>query len=119
MFEFFRAAKMHYGAVKLTVIDPKTKTLPVECLTSLRLKILMPIQIPEKFQMTLGKDTEVSLVEGQWTVIDDTFERVYNNENGDKAAIWLSLDIPHPDLSEQQTKGVAISAYAKNLFLHF
>ena len=110
---------MHYGAVKLTVIEPKTKTLPVENLTPLRLKVVMPIQIPEKFQMILGKDTEVPLVEGQWTVIDDTFERVYNNENGDKAVIWLSIDIAHPDLNEQQTKGIGISAYAKNMFLHF
>ena len=114
-----RAANLKYGTVKLNVLDPKTKTVPLESLTNLKLRILMPIQVPEGFQIVLGKDTSVPLKEGQWNVIDDSFERVFDNEKSDKAAIWLSLDIPHPDMGPQDEKSVSITIYAKTLFLYF
>ena len=33
----------------------------------------------------------VPLKEGQWTVVDDSFEKVFDNEFGDQAAILMVL----------------------------
>ena len=52
-----RAANLHFGTVKLMVLDAKTKTFPLEMSTNYKLRTIVPVQLPQEFKMTLGKDT--------------------------------------------------------------
>ena len=113
---FDRAAKLKFGTVKLSVMDPKIKTVPLDGLTNMRLRILVPLQIPAKFTLTLGRDTVVP-VNNDMVVIDDSFEHKYDNEESTEAAIWFSIDIPHPDVTHDEAKGMWVSPYAKNFFM--
>ena len=79
--------------IKLTAVDSNTKTLPLDGLTNIRLRIILPVQIPEGFKMTVA-NTEVSMQ--SLVVIDDSFEHSFDNENGKEKAIFFSLDVPHP-----------------------
>ena len=54
---------------------------------------------------------------GKITVIDESFEHLYNNEKGNEKAIWMSFDIPHPDCTRDELKRMSITKYAQNLFL--
>lgn len=116
---FERAAKFKMGSVKLTVLDAKTKTAPLTGLTNMRLRLLIPIQIPKEFQLKIGKDTVIDKMENL-TVFDDSFEHVYDNEKSDKqAAIWLSVDLKHPDITEEELSRMMVTQYAKTFFLTF
>ena len=86
---------LQHGIIKLTAVDSNTKTLPLEGMTNIRLRIMLPVQIPEGFKMTVA-NTEVSMQ--SLVVIDDSFEHAFNNENGKEKAIFFSLDVPHPGL---------------------
>ena len=113
---FDRAINVEYGVVKLTVMDPKIKTLPLDGLTNMRLRLLVPIHIPEGFVMTLGEDTKVPL-DREMMVIDESFEHRYDNEKGSSSAMWLSLDLVHPDVTPEEAKQLSVTAYAKNFFM--
>ena len=117
---FNRAATFSLGTTKLTVVDAKTKTLPMNGLTNARLRILVPLQIPPEFRFRLGQETLVPLPDHDIVVINDSFEHQYDNEKSqDQAAVWLSIDIMHPDLSVEDLKRISSTAYARDLFLTF
>lgn len=114
---FDRPTKLHIGTVKLTVLDPKTKTLPLEGVTDMRVRLIVPLQIPTGFKIVLRQDTEVPL--DKMVVIDDSYEKVFDNQEGKEAAIWLSIDLAHPEISAEELKNLSITPYAKNFFLMF
>jgi len=111
---FERLATFKHGVIKLTVVDSKAKTLPLDGMTNIKLRVLVPIQIPEGFKMTVA-DSEVSMK--SLAVIDESFEHRFDNENGDDKAIWLSLDIPHPDCTPEELKRMQATPYAQQYFL--
>lgn len=116
---FKRAATFKVGLVKLTVLDAGAKTLPVTGLTNLKLRILVPVQIPSGFKFAIGKDEEVDFSDEKWDVIDNSFEHSFDNEKGTEKAIWLSIDIPHPEFSAEEESKVSIHDFAKSYFLPF
>ena len=117
--QFARPTKLVLGVIKLNYIDEKTKTLPLDSLTNAVLRIILPIQIPQGFEYRVGKDTVLDLKEDQMLVIDQSYEHVYDNLKGSKKAVWFSIDILHPDLTEENLKQVQASYYAKRLFMLF
>jgi hypothetical protein len=111
---FERLTTFKHGVIKLTVVDSKAKTLPLDGMTNIKLRVLVPIQIPEGFKMIVA-DSEVSMK--SLAVIDESFEHRFDNENGDDKAIWLSLDIPHPDCTPEELKRMQATPYAQQYFL--
>ena len=103
----------------MNAIDAKTKTLPLDSLTNANLRLILPLQVPQGFEYRVGKDTILDLKEDQIMVIDQSYEHSYNNQKGSQKAVWLSIDLIHPDLTEQDLKQVQASDYAKQLFLQF
>ena len=116
---FTRPTQFKLGVVKLTALDAKTKTLPLDSLTNANLRIILPVQVPQGFEYRVGIDTVLDLKEGQIVVIDNSYEHSFNNQNGSQKAVWLSIDILHPDLTEQDIKQISATDYAKQLFLQF
>ena len=116
--QFPRPTKFNLGTVKLTAVDPKTKTLPMDGMTNVRLRILVPVQIPQNFKFRIGKDTEVPFKD-DFIIIDDSFEHQYDNENSDEKAIWLSIDILNPDFTMEEAQRLSATSYAKAVFLPF
>ena len=116
---FTRPTQFKLGVVKLTALDAKTKTLPLDSLTNANLRIILPVRVPKDFEYRVGKDTVLDLKEGQIMVIDNSYEHIFNNQKGSQKAVWLSIDILHPDLTEQDIKHIQASDYAKQLFLQF
>ena len=49
--KFERVTSFKNGVTKITTIDANTKTLPMEGLTNMKLKVLVPIQIPQGFKI--------------------------------------------------------------------
>ena len=96
---FERVTSFKHGVIKLSTVDPKTRTLPLEGMSNIKLRVLVPIQIPEGFQMFVA-DSQVPM--DSLAVIDESFEHRYDNENDSDKAIWLSLDIPHPDCTPKE-----------------
>ena len=116
---FTRPTQFKLGVIKLNAIDAKTKTLPLDSLTNANLRLILPLQVPQGFEYRVGKDTILDLKEDQIMVIDQSYEHSYNNQKGSQKAVWLSIDLIHPDLTEQDLKQVQASDYAKQLFLQF
>ncbi len=112
---FPRPTKFKLGMIKLTSLSPKTKTAPLDGLTNMRLRLLIPLQIPTGFQMLIAKDTLVPM--DRIAVIDDSFEHTYMNENSSEPAVWLSVDLQHPDLTPEEVKQMSVTAYAKQAFI--
>jgi hypothetical protein len=113
---FNKATTFKYGVIKVSALTGKTRILPHEGMTNLKLRIVLPIRIPEGFKFRLAKDTFVDLVEGKYVVIDDSFEHELVNES-DETAIWMTIDIPHPDMKPDDHTKLNISAFSKSYYL--
>ena len=111
---FERVTSFKHGVIKLSTVDPKTRTLPLEGMSNIKLRVLVPIQIPEGFKMLVA-DSQVPM--DSLAVIDESFEHRYDNENDSDKAIWLSLDIPHPDCTPKELGRMVSTPYAQQHFL--
>ena len=70
---------------------------------SLRLRMHLGLKIPkEGCGMELG-GTKLSWAEGELLIFDDSFEHWVWNDSDEERMIFI-LDVPHPDLTEEQGK---------------
>ncbi len=119
---FFRksfptAARFKWGVVKIMVLDPKTRTYPHEGVTNAKLRVIVPVQVPKSgFSFRIGKNDEVPFVEGKLSIFDDTYEHFYINDSDEKV-VWLSFDIPHPDLDPRDSSKLKLTDFAKAFFM--
>ena len=71
--------------------------------TLLRLRIHLGLKIPQKGCEMEISGTKVNWTEGGVIVFDDSFEHWVWNDSEEERMIFI-LDIPHPDLTEEQRK---------------
>uniref|UniRef100_A0A7S1XXE6 Aspartyl/asparaginy/proline hydroxylase domain-containing protein n=1 Tax=Phaeomonas parva TaxID=124430 RepID=A0A7S1XXE6_9STRA len=95
------ATDLPTGAVAFSVLGPKTHLAPRTGPGNHRLRILLPIHVPEGAAIRVGGQRE------EWNakkalVIDDSFEHEAWNENAAEAAILLSVDVWHPSIPEDE-----------------
>jgi len=115
MREWKSASNCHKCVSRLSLHKPIDSMLGHCGPTDARLRLILPIKSGEDkcSGLNLAKE-KVPFVEKQWIAFDDSYEHSIFNECQDDV-ILLTVDVPHPDSSEDRTK---FSRYAKNAFAH-
>ncbi|XP_059086290.1 aspartyl/asparaginyl beta-hydroxylase-like [Tigriopus californicus] len=100
---FTASSKFPKGHVRFEVISNKTHLFPHSGPTNARLRGHLGLQVPEGFKMRIAKGNYLPEKEGTITLFEDSYEYEIWNESDDEMIV-LSFDMPHPDITYQQSK---------------
>ena len=88
---------------KVVVLDPGFRTVHYSSPVNSRLRALLPLKNIEGLKLTIGGlDEVVPLADNQVTVVDESFEHVWENPTGQPSA-FLAVDFHHPNIAKDVT----------------
>lgn len=113
---FSAASKFPKGHVRFEVVSNKTHLFPRTGPTNTRLRGHLGLQVPEGYKMRISKGNYLHEKEGTITLFEDSYEYEIWNES-DEEMIVISFDMPHPDVTYQQSKQ-SFNYNIRNTFLY-
>lgn len=84
----------------MVVLDPGFRTAHYSSPVNSRLRAILPLKNVEGLKMTInhaGVDEPVPMADNKVTVVDESFDHVWENPTGQPAA-YLAVDFAHPNI---------------------